>query len=77
MMLIGAASMLLVFGMPYLMDNSASPLLCVSPRLLTLPVDPELKAEFVEQQKKSRDLGRRRAESVAELRRGGVAGWVE
>lgn len=58
MILIAGFSMIIVFGMPYLMDNSMSPLPL---RSLFKPadtdcnytVDPELRAEFEERQKSS------------------------
>jgi hypothetical protein len=55
MILIAIVTMGIVFGMPYLMDNSGPPSLILSLLLLTQNtlVDPELKAEFEERQKAS------------------------
>ncbi len=54
MILIAGASMLLVFGLPYLMENSAYILLPFSTTHANMyfSVDPEMRAEFEEQQKK-------------------------
>ena len=52
MMLIAGFTLLIVFGMPYLMDNSMySPFNSCQTRMLKTVVDPELKAEFEERQK--------------------------
>ncbi len=55
MILIAIVGLGFVFGMPYLMDNSTSLLtILISISLTELPVvDPDMKKEFDEQQKKS------------------------
>ncbi len=60
MMLLAAFTLLIVFGMPYLMDNSMSslcpPYLSANRQPLS-PVDPEMRAEFEKSQKKTGSSG--------------------
>lgn len=51
MILIAGFSMLIVFGMPYIMDNSSSQFSLIIITIDRNTVDPELKAEFEERQK--------------------------
>jgi hypothetical protein len=53
MILIAGVSMIIVFGMPYLMDNSMSSSECPPCLADICIVDPEMKAEFEERQKAS------------------------
>ena len=78
MMLIAGAAMLVVFGMPYLMDNSESPLSSPFQRhrvmlIVIFVVDPELKAEFAERQKESATAG---GQAANPLQNFDAAAWL-
>lgn len=80
MILMGLVSVAMIFGMPYLMENSKC---CSTPTALTptalkisnkLAVDPETKAEFEEMQKKSPLTGTEGAAS--QIQNFDLASWM-
>jgi len=75
MILIAGVSMAIVFGMPYLMDNS-QPTLCPPMAyylLIYIVVDPEMRAEFEERQKSSSITG---GQAANPLQNFDAAAWL-
>lgn len=76
MILMGLFTLIMVFGMPYLMDNSMySPTLPELHKTDYVAVDPETKAEFEEMQKKG-VMGSGNTNTAQQIQNFDLASWM-